>query len=51
MKRKTNEYGPFNELAGKLLSVPHTQIKRKLDAEKAEKKRKAKKPSAFRVGV
>ena len=38
----------FDEFMGKLLKVPHSEIKAKLDAEKAAKakKRKAKKPSA-----
>jgi len=32
----------------KLISVPHSEIKAKLDAEKAAKKRKPKRPSASR---
>jgi hypothetical protein len=36
----------FNNVVGKLLSVPHTEIKTKLDAEKRKKKRKSKSFSA-----
>jgi hypothetical protein len=44
--KKTEEFKKFDDAMGKLLSVPHSEIKRKLDAEKAEKrKRKAKKAS------
>lgn len=53
MKSKTNtEYQNFSALMGKLLSVPHGEIKAKLDAEKAAKKRKkSRKSSASREGV
>jgi len=46
MTRKNSEYAAFNDLAGKLLSVPHSEIKAKLDAEKEKKKRKRIKSSA-----
>jgi hypothetical protein len=51
-QKKTSEYDAFTNLAGKLLRVPHEEIKAKLDAEKAAKKRKnSKKSSASREGV
>jgi hypothetical protein len=46
MKTKTNEYKKFEELAGNVLAVPHSEIKAKLDAEKAAKKRKKPKRSS-----
>jgi len=51
-KRKT-EYQRFEQLVSTVLSVPHSEIKPKLDAEKLAKKRqKAKKSSAVaREGV
>lgn len=39
MKQKT-EYQNFADLMGKLIRVPHSEIKAKLDAEKRAKKRK-----------
>jgi len=39
MKSKT-EYDRFSDLMGKLIKVPHSEIKTKLDAEKRAKKRK-----------
>jgi hypothetical protein len=44
MKKKT-EYENFTDLVGKILSVPHSEIKAKLDAEKRAKKRKKSKKS------
>ena len=46
-KNKNTEYDNFDRFMGHLLSVPHSEIKAKLDAEKAarQKKRKARKPS------
>jgi hypothetical protein len=42
----------FTDFLDKLLRVPHSEIKAKLDEEKAERKRKkAKKPSASREAV
>jgi len=43
------EYNNFEKLTSAVIKVPHSEIKAKLDAEKAaktKKKRKAKKPSA-----
>jgi hypothetical protein len=50
MKTKT-EYDKFSDLMGKLIKVPHSEIKAKLDAEKRTKKRKKTKPSASREAV
>lgn len=50
MKTKNPEYDSFNALAGKLLAVPHGEVKAKLDAEKrAKKRKKSKASSASRV--
>ena len=50
--KKTNEYDAFRDLTRNLLAVPHAEVKAKLDAEKAAKKRKkAKKSSASREAV
>jgi hypothetical protein len=44
---KNKEYAAFRDLTRKLLSVPHSEIKAKLDAEKKAKvQKKAKKNSA-----
>lgn len=49
---KKSEYGTFSDLAGKLLNVPHTEIKIKLNAEKKAKERKKSKiSSASRAGA
>lgn len=50
MKRKT-ECGNFTSLLDRLLKVPHSEIKAKLDAEKKAKarKRKSKRSSASRA--
>jgi hypothetical protein len=49
MKTKT-EYDNFSEMMGKLVNVPHSEIKAKLDAEKkAKKRKKARRSSASRV--
>ena len=47
MKNTTSEYERFDSTMRRLISVSHDEIKAKLDAEKAEKKknRKARKPS------
>ncbi len=46
---KSKEFQKFDQLMGELLKVPHSEIKRKLDAEKEEKRKrkaaKAKKPT------
>jgi hypothetical protein len=49
MSKQQSEYDKFDSTMRKLLSVPHSEIKAKLDAEKAAKKRKPKKTSASRV--
>jgi hypothetical protein len=36
----TTEYDKFADLMGKLIKVPHSELKAKLDAEKRAKKRK-----------
>jgi hypothetical protein len=41
-----NEYDRFENLARGVLNVPHSEVKRKLDAEKRAKKRKKSKPSS-----
>ena len=44
MMKKTKEFERFDDAMGQLLKVPHSEIKKKLDAEKEEKrKRRAKK--------
>jgi hypothetical protein len=40
------EFNKFDETMKKLMKVPHSEIKAKLDAEKKAKKRKPKKISA-----
>jgi hypothetical protein len=42
----SQEFNKFDETMKKLMKIPHSDIKAKLDAEKKAKKRKAKKPSA-----
>ena len=46
MKKKLNDYDRFANLTRQLVSVPHSEIKAKLDAEKAAKKRKKSKTSS-----
>ncbi len=47
---KSKAYKNFEDLAGKVISVPHDDLKTKLDAEKAAKKRKKiRRSSASRV--
>jgi hypothetical protein len=49
---KLTEYNKFADLMGRLIKVPHSEVKAKLDAEKAAKRRKkAKKSSASRAAV
>jgi hypothetical protein len=45
MRKTSEEYDRFSNLMGKLIKVPHSEIKAKLDAEKKarERKRKARK--------
>jgi len=48
----SNQFKNFDLAMRELLKVPHSEIKAKLDAEKAEKKRKkSKKSSASREGA
>jgi len=52
MKKKTSEYGAFSDLAKKIFSVPHREVKAKLDGEKRTRERKkAKKSSVSREAV
>jgi hypothetical protein len=52
MKRNSGEFEAFDNTMRKLLEVPHSEIKRKLEAEKTAKKRKkSKKSSASREEV
>jgi len=46
MTKTSKEYERFVDLTEKLLSVPHSEIKAKMDAEKKAKKRKPKRTSA-----
>jgi hypothetical protein len=48
MKRNA-DFDRFNETMKRLIAVPHSELKAKLDAEKAAKKRKSKRPSASRA--
>ena len=48
----SQEYKRFDNLASKLLKVPRSELKEKLDAEKeAKKRKKAKQSSASREAV
>jgi hypothetical protein len=50
--KKNKEYENFERTVTELLKVPHSEIKAKLDAEKAAKKRKkARKSSASREAI
>jgi hypothetical protein len=52
MKKKTNDYDRFENLTRQLVSVPHGEIKAKLDAEKkAKERKKSKTSSASREGA
>lgn len=44
--RRHNEFENFDRMVRDVLKVPHTDIKAKLDAEKAAKKRKKPKKSS-----
>ncbi len=46
MKYKGEDVKRFDKLIGKLLKVPHSEIKNKLEKEKEEKKRKKPKRSS-----
>lgn len=43
-QRTSNEYAAFEGLLRQVIQVSHSEIKAKIDAEKAEKKRKGVKP-------
>lgn len=49
MIKSNEEFGNFDRTMRKLVTVPHSEVKAKLDAEKTakNKKRKARKPSAL----
>jgi hypothetical protein len=50
MKAKATEYDRFTHLMGRLVKVPHSEVKAKLDAEKrARKRKKSKRSSASRA--
>lgn len=50
--KKRSEFDKFENMTRQLLAVPHAELKAKLDAEKAAKKRKkARKSSASREEV
>jgi hypothetical protein len=46
MRKSETEFDRFDSTMRKLMKVPHSKIKAKLDAEKAEKKRKTRRSSA-----
>jgi hypothetical protein len=46
MKRSSEEYDNFDRTMRELVKVPHSEIKARLEAEKAEKKKRKTKPSA-----
>jgi hypothetical protein len=48
-KIEQGEFGKFKSFMQRLLAVPHSEIKAKLEAEKKAKKRRAKRPSASRA--
>lgn len=49
MGKKQSQYTTFDRMMRKLLSIPHREVKAKLDAERAAKKRKkSRKSSASR---
>jgi hypothetical protein len=45
-KNESGDFGKFTNFMTRLVAVPHSEIKAKLDAEKEAKKRKRKKPAA-----
>ena len=50
--KKSNELERFEKMTDGLLSVPHAEIKKKLEAEKrAKKRKKSKTSSASREGA
>jgi hypothetical protein len=50
--KKKNEFRAFTDLVDRVLTVPHSEIKAKLDAEKqAKKRKKSRKSSASREAI
>jgi hypothetical protein len=49
-KNETGEFDRFNNFLTRLVAVPHSEIKRQLDAEKRAKT-KAKKAAAYRAAA
>jgi hypothetical protein len=47
--KNQGEYAKFSDFMRRLVAVPHSEIKAKLDAEKKEKAAKPKRTSASRV--
>jgi hypothetical protein len=50
-KNEPGEFDHFKNFMQRLVAVPHSEIKAKLDAEKAAKMRKPKRASASRVST
>jgi hypothetical protein len=48
-KNPTGDFGKFTEFMRRLVAVPHSEIKAKLDAEKLAKMRMRKRKTASRV--
>lgn len=48
-KNDTGEFGKFTNFMRRLVAVPHSEIKAKIDAEKRAKQERKKKPSASRA--
>jgi len=49
-KQKSSEYGRFDETMHRLIAIPHSEIKAKLDAEKAVKASKPKRKRKAKNG-
>ena len=45
-KNATGDFGQFKDFMRRLVAVPHSEIKAKLDAEKQAKQRKRRKPAS-----
>jgi hypothetical protein len=48
-KNVTGDFGKFTNFMRRLVAVPHSEIKAKLDAEKQAKQRRSKRSSASRA--
>ena len=48
-KNEQGEFGKFKSFMKRLVAVPHSEIKAKLDTEKKAKARRARRPSASRA--